>query len=97
MKTKMKTKIKKPSYADLARKVLELQAQAPCTGRLALKTIDKASDDHMMASAVIVTVTALGGREIVSPFAIRDGLSKATIDAIKADILKTMALDRITP
>lgn len=82
---------KKPTYADLQRKIRELEAQSPPAARAALRDIDKA-DDRLMGSAVIVTLTALGGREIAAPFAIRDGLSPNTIACLKADIARTMAL-----
>ena len=82
---------KKPTYADLQRKIRELEAQSATAARAALRDIDKA-DDRLMGSAVIVTLTALGGREIVAPFAIRDGLSPNTIQALREDIARTMTL-----
>lgn len=82
---------KKPTYADLQRRIRELEAQSAPAARAALRDIDKA-DDRLMGSAVVVTLTALGGREIVAPFAIRDGLSPNTIACIKADIARTMEL-----
>lgn len=45
-----------------------------------------------MASAAILTITGLGGRVIVAPVAIRDGLSAATIAAIKADLQRSYDL-----
>ena len=83
--------MKKPTISDLLRKIKDLEAQSATNARTALHNIDKA-DDRLMASAVIVTLTALGGREIVAPFAIRDGFSPETIKCLKADIERTMQL-----
>lgn len=51
--------------------------------------IDKCSTDRMMASGVILTLSALGGRVIVEPVCIRDGLSKETIEALRADFRRS--------
>lgn len=83
--------MKKPTYAELQRVVRDLEAQSATFLRAALRDIEKA-DDRLMASAVVVTLQALGGREIARPFAICDGLSPATIAAIRADIERTMHL-----
>lgn len=42
-----------------------------------------------MGSAVIITLTSLGGKELILPSAIRDGLSKETIAAIKLDLKRS--------
>ena len=81
--------MKKPTYSQLERKIKELQALSAPYLFDAFKNIDKT---EAMASAVVIQITALGGREIVAPFAICDGLSPATIEALKADILKTMRM-----
>lgn len=79
-------KAKKPSYADLLRKTQELTAQLPCMHGSAYADIKKAGKAHLMSSGVIVRLHALGGREIVPAFLISDGLSDATIGALKQDI-----------
>jgi hypothetical protein len=81
--------MKKLTYAQLERSLLELKAQSPLELINAKKLISKAGDS-MMASAVIITITALGGREIVPAFAIYDGLSAESIVAIKTDIERTL-------
>jgi hypothetical protein len=43
----------------------------------------------MSAGGVMVTLTALGGRQIVEPVCIKYGLSAATIAALKADIRRS--------
>jgi len=80
---------KKPTYSELQRKVLELEAQSTFRLKEADRCILKAGDS-LMASACIVTITALGGREIVQPFAVYDGLSDASIVALREDIQKTL-------
>jgi hypothetical protein len=89
--------MKKPTYAQLERKIKELEAQSATNTRAALRSLEKASDQHLMASACIIQISALGGREIVPSFAIRDGLSTATVEAIKKDIQKTMQIGGIQP
>lgn len=81
----MKAKTRK----ELERENMELRAQLAHRYASACSEISKASTDHLTASAVILTLTALGGREIVTPIAIRDGLSKDTIAAIKADLIRS--------
>lgn len=77
--------------ADLARRCMELEAQLASAAAKASRDIEKAGD-VLHASAAILTLTALGGRVIVSPVAIRDGLSGATIAAIKADLQRSYDL-----
>ena len=42
-----------------------------------------------MASAVVLELTGLGGREIIPPVAIVNGLSQDTIDCIQQDIARS--------
>lgn len=77
--------------ADLARRVMELESQLASRAAQASRDIEKAGDS-LMASAAILTITGLGGRVIVAPVAIRDGLSPATIAAIKADLARSFDL-----
>lgn len=44
----------------------------------------------MMASAVVIRITALGGREICAPFAVTDGLALETIEKLKSDIRRSV-------
>lgn len=76
---------KRPTYAELQRRVMELEAQHPAASRAALRDLPKAGDS-LHASAAVLTITALGGRVIVGPVAIRDGLSAQAIDALRADV-----------
>jgi hypothetical protein len=85
----MSPKTKKKTKAQLKQEVLALKAQLASTCHFASIGIEKASSEYMRGSAVIISVNALGGKEIMMPIAISDGLSDATIDAIKADIVRS--------
>lgn len=88
----MKTsKPKKPSKADLQRKVMELEGQLAGSYHFANQEIDKA-DDRLTASGVLLQLTALGGRQIIKPVVIRDGLSHETIEAIRKDLKRSYDL-----
>lgn len=83
MKTNTKTR------AELQCQILELKAQLTSTYYYASQDITKCGNDKMMASGVILQISALGGRELLEPVCIYDGLSQATIDAIKADLKRS--------
>lgn len=89
MPTPKKPKVTK---ADLQRKVAELEAQLAHTYHFADVELDKAGLAKMTGSGVVLSLTALGGREIISPVCIRDGLSDETIDAIRNDIKRSWNL-----
>lgn len=77
---------KKTTKADLQRKIMELESQLAHRYHYAQSEIKKASTDHLMASGAIVSVAALGGRVIMGPVLIHDGLSPETIAAIQNDL-----------
>jgi hypothetical protein len=78
--------------ADLERKVLEAKAAQVHNYHFADANIDKASTRHLMGSGVIMTLTFLGGKTVMEPVLIREGLSEATIAAIKADFKRSYDL-----
>lgn len=82
-------KKKGPTKADLIRKNMELEAQLASTYHFAGQYLEKAQYPALMASAAIITITALGGREIVRPVAIRGGLSPETIECLRKDIARS--------
>jgi hypothetical protein len=86
---------KKLTRAQLERKVLELESQLIHVYHFADATIHKAGTSYMMASAVLLQITALGGREIIPAVAIRDGLSDETIAAIRADLRRSFSLGTV--
>jgi hypothetical protein len=86
--------MKKEAIAqELARaelKVFELRAQLACTLGAAFDALIKAPDS--MGSGVIIQIHALGGREIVAPVMIRDGLSRETRAALCDDLRRSFEL-----
>ncbi|AXF53039.1 MAG: hypothetical protein [Caudoviricetes sp.] len=82
----------KKTRQQLEREILELQGQLASSYHFAASAIGKASTDHCMGGGVMLTLTATGGREIVKAVCIRDGLSKETIEAIKADLVRSYEL-----
>jgi hypothetical protein len=90
--TKQTTKPAKKTRAQLARQVLELTAQLAHVYQFANTEIHRASQKHMMASGVLLQLTAIGGKEIINPVMIKDGLSDETIAAIKADLKRSYDL-----
>ena len=90
----MKTEKRAKLESDLAAanlRVFELRAQLASTLGAAFDAIPKAGDS-LHGSAVILELTALGGRKIVDAVAIRDGLSPATIAAIQRDLCRSFEL-----
>lgn len=80
---------KRTTKADLQRKVRELEAQLLHQHHFADRKLATAGVAHCLGSAVIVSLTVLGGREVIDPIAIRDGLSDDTIKALRADIRRS--------
>lgn len=86
------TKPAKTTRAQLERQIVELTAQLAHVYEFANQSIDKASQKHMMASGVLLQLSAVGGKEIINPVMIKDGLSDATIAAIKEDLKRSYDL-----
>lgn len=82
MKTKTKTR------ADLQRENMELRAQLAHVYHFAGTEIHKAGD-RLMGSGVLLQLHALGGRELINPVVIRDGLSTDTIAALQRDFARS--------
>lgn len=80
----------KSELADAQRQIVELRAQLVSTIATAFGAVPEAAD--CLGSAVILTITALGGREIVPPVAIRDGLSPETVAALRNDLRRSFEL-----
>ncbi len=84
------TKQKGPTKTELARKAKELEAQLAFSYHAASTTLHKARD--LMASGVMVELTALGCRQLIVPVVIRDGLSQDTIEALQRDIARSFGI-----
>ena len=80
-------KPKGPTKIELVRKLKEMEAQLASTYHFASVNLPKA--EGLGGSAVILELTALGGRELIHPVAIRGGLSPDTISAIRRDIARS--------
>lgn len=77
---------------ELERKLEEaLASQAHMCGS-ACSEIVKAGPESLLGSGAILTLTALGGRQLIKPVLIRDGLSKESITALQADFARSFDL-----
>lgn len=86
-----KIKDKWPSKADLQRKVMELTGQLASTYHFADATLVKAGP-NLLGSGVLLQLHALGGKELIVPVVILDGLSPKTIAALREDIERSYEL-----
>jgi hypothetical protein len=82
----------KKTRAQLEREILELNAQLFHVYHFANANIGKADTKRFMGSGVLLQLTAIGGKEIINPVMIKDGLSDATIAAIKSDLKRSYDL-----
>jgi hypothetical protein len=86
----MKTKIKKIDLINkLSFETKALKAQMFHSYYFAYGELTSLSKKNFLASAVIVTVTDLSGKEILRPVGIRTGLSLVTIQALQEDIKRS--------
>lgn len=91
----LKTLMKKDRnylYSKIA--YLEAQANTQLDKRAKTQLI-KASEKHMLGSAIVITLTAIDGTEIICPLAIKDGLSEQLLNALFAEIDKSNNLHQI--
>lgn len=82
---------KRPTRADLERQVRELKGQLASSYHFADANLHKAGE-ALMASGCVVQLHALGGRELIEPVVIRDGLSPETIAALRRDLARSYEL-----
>jgi len=82
----------KKTRAQLQRQILELESQLAHRYAFAAAELHKASTGARMASGVLLQLSAVGGKEIINPVMIKDGLSDATIAAIRADLKRSYDL-----
>lgn len=86
----MNAKKKTKTRADLQREVMELKAQLAAMYHFASAELHKAGKG-LMGSGALLRLHALGGRELIVPVVIRDGLSDETIAALQRDIARSYA------
>lgn len=87
----MVAKKKAATRADLQRQVIELTAQLAATYHFAGASLHKAGD-ALTGGGALLQLHALGGRELICPVLIRDGLSPDTIAALQRDIARSYDL-----
>ena len=76
--------------ATLERRLFEARAQYAATLGAAFDAIAKT--ENFMGSGVILELTALGGKELIPPVMIRDGLSRESIKALQSDFSRSFEL-----
>jgi len=74
---------------ELELETKELRAQLLASSFFAHESIHRVSNDRMKGSGVILELSFLGGKTVFEPVYIENGLSSATIAAIKADLKAT--------
>jgi hypothetical protein len=82
-------KVKKPTRAQLERKILELDAMLIHQYHFADAYLEAIKPGAFMGSGVILQLSALGGKELFKPVMIKDGLSPETIAAIRRDLVRS--------
>lgn len=90
MKTGISEKAK--LISDLERKLIEALAGQVHNYHFAGEGLNKASKKHLMGSGVVITLTVLGGRELIPPTLLRDGLSEDLIKALRSDFVQGFEL-----
>jgi hypothetical protein len=87
----------KPTYAQLLQQIKTIKALQISTLKDASRdlTSEKAGASRLMASACIVSITDASGADIVPPFGIRDGLSHETLQALRDDVKRSIALAQL--
>lgn len=74
---------------ELGYKLEEAKAYHIYRHHFASKALDKFSTDKLMGSGVVLSLTLVGGKELFEPVMICNGLSKETIAALKADLVRS--------
>lgn len=87
MKTEKKTKAQR--IATLEEELQEAKAHHIYRHHFASKALDKFSTDKLIGSGVVLSLTLIGGKELFEPVMICNGLSKETIAALKADLVRS--------
>lgn len=85
----MTKQTKSQRIIELERKLREAEAQQVHVYHFATNELKKASTSALAGSAVILTLTVLGGKELFKPVAIRGGLSDETISALSKDMVRS--------
>ena len=87
MKIEKKTKAQR--IAELEQKLEEAEAYHTYRHHFASKALNRFSTDSLMGSGVVLSLTLVGGKKLFEPVLICNGLSKETIAALKADLVRS--------
>lgn len=87
MKPNKQTKAQR--ITELEQKLEEAEAYHIYRHHFASKALDRFSTDKLMGSGVVLSLTLVGGKELFEPVLICNGLSKETIAALKADLVRS--------
>ena len=82
-------KTKAQRIVELEKKLEDAKAQHIYLYHFASKALDRFSTDKLMGSGVVLSLTLIGGKELFEPVMICNGLSKETIAALKADLVRS--------
>lgn len=85
--TKKQTKTQR--IAELERKLRESNAAQVHNYHFADQGLAKASAQNFMGSGIVITLTALGGREVIPATLLLDGLSAELIAALRQEIQRS--------
>lgn len=75
--------------AELQRKLVETEAQLTFKLGVADVALEEARTEHLKGSGVVLSLAVLGGRELIRPTLIRNGLSDDTVAALRRDLLRS--------
>lgn len=78
--------------AESKRRIYELEAQLAKRLGGAFDVLHNAGIEQNMGSGVILSITGIGGKSIVPPVMIRDGISKQSVTALQDDICRSFEI-----
>lgn len=88
----MKTPRTKLARHQLIHQIRALEGQLASTYHFAEATLHKTGTKYCTASGVLLQLSSLGGVPLICPVVIKDGLSDATIEALKSDLARSYDL-----
>ena len=84
--------VRRKTYARLQQEIKELEAQLIYRCSSAHEDLQKASTERLTGSGVMLELTFLGGKAVINPVVIRDGLGDDTIEALRRDLCRSYEL-----